>query len=70
MFRRFVFAALDHAGYLMTLALLRLYDRIAGPPPETPIALSEKTASGYAKPSPRLISATPGRDDTTMDLIS
>jgi hypothetical protein len=36
MFKRLFYTALDHAGYLMTLALLRLYDQIAGPPPETP----------------------------------
>lgn len=35
MFRRLIHAALDRTGYLMTLALLRLYDRIAGPMPET-----------------------------------
>jgi hypothetical protein len=28
--------ALDRPGYLMTLALLHLYDWIAGPLPETP----------------------------------
>jgi hypothetical protein len=36
MFRRLIYAALDNAAHLMTLARLRLYDRIAGPAPETP----------------------------------
>jgi len=36
MFRRFVYAALDNAAHLLMLARLRLHDRIAGSPPQTP----------------------------------
>jgi hypothetical protein len=36
MFRRLVNSALDNAAHLLTLARLRLYDWMAGPPPETP----------------------------------
>ena len=37
MFRHLAYAVLGRAGYLVTLALLHLYDWIAGPPPETAI---------------------------------
>jgi len=36
MFHRLAYAALDRAGYLVTLALLHLYDWIAGPVQEPP----------------------------------
>lgn len=35
MFRRLTYVVLDRAGCLMTLALLRLYDWLAGTAPET-----------------------------------
>ncbi len=37
MFKRLYYTALDNTAHLLTLARLRLHDRIAGPPPETPL---------------------------------